>query len=225
MSSPETIVCKPTPWFLFRAVVMLLMFAVFAVLFFLDGSTGYRKKNESYYLNKTFQEANKKFSEMNAANSLTPAIWEEYAEKQTVKFPNDPSVLPASLKTPMPWPAILHDFERMKPLQWNLLWREYSKEHGLDASPSEHPYDAAKINEQWIVFWICVALATAAGFFLLRTVRRSITADDRAITDQKGKRVPFPTSGPSICASGRPRDLRSSATTASPARGPCALTD
>lgn len=191
MTSPETIVCKPTPWFLFRAVVMLLMFTIFAVLFFLDGSTGYRKKNESFYLNKTFQDANKTFSEMNAANSLTQAIWGEYAAKQVVKFPNDPSVLPASVKVPMAWPAILHDFERMKPLQWNLLWREYSKEHGLDASPAEHPFDAGKIKEQWVVFWICVALAAVAAFFLLRTVRRAISVDGQAVTDQKGKRVPF----------------------------------
>ena len=36
-----------------------------------------------------------------------------------------------------------------------------------------------------------VALAAVAGFFLLRTVRRSIVADQQSITDQKGKRVPF----------------------------------
>jgi hypothetical protein len=54
-SAPDSIVCKPTPWFLFRAVVMLLMFGVFAVLFYKDGSTGYRKKNEVFYLYKTFQ--------------------------------------------------------------------------------------------------------------------------------------------------------------------------
>jgi hypothetical protein len=191
MSSPETIVCKPTPWFLLRAVVMLLMFAVFAVLFFLDGSTGYRKKNESYYLNKTFQEANKTFSEMNAANSLTAEEWREFAAKQTVKFPSDRSVLPADLEVPMPWPPILQDFERMKPLQWNLLWREYSKEKGLDVSPAEHAFDAGKIREQWIVFWICIALAWVAGFFLMRTIRRSISVDGQGVTDQRGRQVPF----------------------------------
>jgi hypothetical protein len=128
---------------------------------------------------------------MNAANSLSAATWQEYAAKQTVKFPNDPSVLPPTVKLPMPWPPILHDFERMKPLQWNLLWREYSKDHGLAASPGEHAYDAGKIQEQWLVFWICVALAAISAFFLLRTIRRSISVDDQAVTDQKGKRVPF----------------------------------
>jgi hypothetical protein len=78
----------------------------------------------------------------------------------------------------------------MKPLQWNILWREYSKERGLNASVEE-PFDAQKIKEQWIVFAICSALAAVAAFFLLRTVNRSISADDEAVTDQKGKRVPF----------------------------------
>ena len=109
---------------------MLVMFGVFAVLFYIDGSTGYRKKNESFYLRKAFQTANDEFSKMNSSGSLTPEAWKSHAEKQTVEFPEDRSILPASLELPMPWPAILHDFERMKPLQWNILWREYSKERG-----------------------------------------------------------------------------------------------
>lgn len=190
MTSSESIVCKPTPWFLFRALVMLLMFGVFAVLFYIDGSTGYRKKNESFYLRKTFQTANDRFSEMNSSGALTSEAWKRHAEKQSVEFPEDRSILPASIQLPMPWPEILQDFERMKPLQWNILWREYSKERGLNASVEE-PYDAQKIKEQWIVFWICAALAVVAGFFLLRTIRRSISVDDEALINQQGKRIPF----------------------------------
>lgn len=191
MSSSETIVCKPTPWFLLRAVVMLLMFGVFSVLFYKDGTTGYRKKNETYYLNKTFEASNNEFSKMNSDGKLTPEIWKEHAAKQVVAFPEDPSVLPAGLKQPMPWPAILHDYEKMKPLQWNILWREYSKEQGLDAKPPEEPYSARKIAEQWIVFGICSVLSVISAFFLIRTVRRSISVDGEAVTTQQGKRVPF----------------------------------
>ena len=191
MTSPETIVCKPTPWFLLRALVMVLMFGVFSVLFYIDGSTGYRKKNESYYLHQAFQTANTEFSKMNTSGSLTAAEWTEYARNQSVAFPKDTSVLPASLKLPVPWPEILHDHERMKPLQWNILWREFTKERGMNASPPEKPFDAQKIGEQWIVFWICSVLTIAAAFFLLRTVRRSISADDSAIIDQQGTRVPY----------------------------------
>jgi hypothetical protein len=190
MISTDTIVCKPTPWFLFRAGVMVLMFGVFAVLFYKDGTTGYRKKNVAFYLQKNFQSANERFSEMNAGNSLTPEEWRRFAEKQTIKFPDDRSVLPADLKLPMPWPAILHDYERMKPLQSNILWQEYSREQMLDSNV-EHPYDAGQIREQWIVFWICTVLALIAAYFLLRTINRTIEADGEAVTTQQGKRVPF----------------------------------
>ena len=191
MNAPESIVCKPTPWFLFRALVMLVMFSIFAAMFYLDGSTGYRKKNEVFYLHRTFEQADKEFARMNADGSLTPEAWQAYAAKQSVNFPEDRTLLPASLELPMPWPAILHDYARMKPLQWNLLWREYSKERGLDAKPKEAPYDARKIKDQWKVCWVCLALAAAVAFVLLRTLRRSIAVDDEAITTQQGRRIPF----------------------------------
>lgn len=191
MTNSEPIVCKPTSWFLFRALVMLLMFGVFAVLFYKDGSTGYRKKNEVFYLHQTFQRANEEFAKMNSDGLLTPGEWKTHAEKQSVRFPADLSLLPAELKQPMPWPAILHDYEKMKPLQWNKLWLEYSKERGFPATPSEEPYDARKIGEQWVVFWICLALALAAGFVLLRTLGRSISADGEGVVTAQGKRVPY----------------------------------
>jgi hypothetical protein len=191
MNDPASVVCKPTPWFLFRALVMLVMFSMFAVLFYLDGSTGYRKKNQVFYLCRTFEQANAQFAEMNKQNSLTPEAWQKHAAKQTVNFPPDPALLPSSLTLPMPWPEILHDYARMKPLQWNLLWLEYSKQHGLDAFPKEEPYDARKIKEQWIVSGICFALAAAVAFILLRTQARSIVADGQAITTPQGRRVPY----------------------------------
>jgi hypothetical protein len=170
---------------------MLVMFGVFAVLFYKDGATGYRKKNESFYLNKTFQAASKRFEEMDKGGGLTPAEWRRFAEAQTVAFPEDKSVLPAGLQLPMPWPAILHDFDKMKPLQWNRLWRDYTLERGMDSKVAEEPYDAKKIREQWIVFVICALLAAVAAFFLIRTLGRAISVDDQAITNQQGKRVPF----------------------------------
>lgn len=170
---------------------MLLMFGVFSILFYIDGSTGYRKKNEVYYLHKAFQSANEEFSKMNASGSLTAAEWKSHAENQNVVFPDDRSILPADLKLPMPWPTTLHDYEAMKPLQWNILWREFTKERGMTNSPPEEPYNARKIQEQWVVFAICLALSLAAAYFLLRTIRRSISVDGEAVTTQRGKRVPF----------------------------------
>ncbi len=170
---------------------MLVMFGVFSALFYKDGSTGYREKNYEFYLHKTFQRANNDFSRMNQNGQLQPTEWKSFAATQTVDFPEDRSVLPASLKLPMSWPDILHDFEKMKPLQWNILWREYSKNEGLDAEPKEEPFNAKKIREQWIVLWICLALTLGAAFFLIRTLRRSIRLEGATVTSQNGKRVPI----------------------------------
>lgn len=191
MSESDPIVCKPTPWFLFRALVMLVMFSVFAGLFYLDGSTGYRKKNEIFYLHRAFQQANEEFSQMNSEGLLTADEWQEHAGNQSVRFPEDRSVLPATLDLPMPWPEVLADYERMKPLQWNLLWREYTAERGWNVVAPEEPYDGRKIGEQWVVFWICLTLALIAAFFLLRTLGRSIRADGEGITSQSGRRIPY----------------------------------
>ena len=190
-SPSDPIVCRPTSWFKFRAMVMFAMFAVFAGWFYLDATTGYRKKNLVFYLHKTFEAASKEFSKQNELGGLTAGEWKEFASAQTVAFPNDTSILPAEVELPMPWPEILQDYERMKPLHWKELWEEYSGEKGLSANPPEQAYPANKIREQWIVFWICLALALAALFFLLRTMGRSIRADGEALTGSNGKRVPF----------------------------------
>jgi hypothetical protein len=192
MSDTRKIVCKPTRWFTFRAAVMLLMFGVFAVLFYYDGSTGYRKKNEAFYLHKSFEQAGVDFSDLLKKGDFSPELWRAYAAKKTVKLPEDRSVLPPAMPVPHPWPEILHDFQKMKDTQWNLLWREYTRSRGMDEETAEQPYDARKIREQWVVFWISLALALAAGFYLIRTLCRSISADDEAITDQRGRRVPYP---------------------------------
>lgn len=168
---------------------MLLIFGGFAVWFYFDASTGYRKKNLEYYLHQTFEHASGEFSRMNADGTLTAEAWKSHAAKQVVKLPKDASVLPTGTNLPMPWPAVLHDFDRMKPLNWKELWLDYSKNERLSAEPAEKPYDARTINEQWLVAWICVALALAAVFVLVRTLRRTICADGEALTSQQGRRI------------------------------------
>lgn len=191
MPDPESIVCKPTPWFLFRALIMLVMFSVFAGLFYVDASTGYRKKNEIFYLHRAFEQADKDFAQLNEQGTLSAAAWKKFAAQQSVAFPPDRALLPATLREPLPWPTLLHDFERMKRLQGNLLWREFTKERGMNATAPEEPYDARKIQEQWIVCAICLTLAAGAAFVLLRTLTRSLAADDAAITTPQGRRVPY----------------------------------
>ncbi|MDP4624662.1 MAG: hypothetical protein NWT08_05920 [Akkermansiaceae bacterium] len=189
MTSPEQIVCKATPWFTLRAAAMLAMFGLFSVLFYIDGTTGYRKKNLEYYVHATFSQAGQIFSEKNKEGTLSASEWQEFAEKQTVKLP-EASLLPADTELPMPWPAILTDFEKMKPLQSHLLWQEYSGENGMNVKPAEKAFDAGKIRAQIIVFWICLSLFLITLFFLIRTLGRSLKADDQALTVH-GKRIPY----------------------------------
>lgn len=191
MSRSEKIICKPTPWFLFRAGVILAMFSVFSVLFYIDGTTGYRKKNYEYYLHATFRKATEIFSKMNSETPLTEESWREFASKQMVDFPEDPALLPADTKLPMPWPEVLTDFQQIKNLQHNHLWREYSGKHQLDEKPAEKPFDAGKIREQIHVFYICVGLSVGALFFLIRTIRRSVIADEMTLTTADGKNIPY----------------------------------
>ncbi|WP_035603202.1 hypothetical protein, partial [Haloferula sp. BvORR071] len=78
----ERLVLKPTPWFLFRAVAMLLMFGIFAAMFYKDGSHGYRDQNYVYYLSKAFKTAREDFTA--GRHSATPGEWAGYAKEQKV---------------------------------------------------------------------------------------------------------------------------------------------
>ena len=193
MSASEQIICKPTPWFTLRALAMLAMFSVFAVLFFIDGTTGYRQKNLEYYLHATFKKASETFSDKNSEGDLTAEEWKQYASEQTVKFPEDKNILPADIELPMKWPEILTNYDRMKPLQPHLLWQEYSGENEMSNKVKEKPFDAGKIREQIIVFYICIALSLITLFFLVRTSRRSVVAGGDGIITAKGESIPYTT--------------------------------
>ena len=65
MSHTALVICKPTNWFKSRVALMLAMFLGFAGWFYVDGNTGYRKKNKTYYLNQKFEQAEAAFSEQN----------------------------------------------------------------------------------------------------------------------------------------------------------------
>ncbi|MGC4014009.1 MAG: hypothetical protein QM755_05745 [Luteolibacter sp.] len=84
MSDSEKIICKPTPWFLVRMVVVFLMFSVFAFLFYRDGSIGYRRKNASYYLREAFIKADQEFKSKRV--NLTAAEWRKLRRGGTGRF-------------------------------------------------------------------------------------------------------------------------------------------
>lgn len=189
MACSDSIVCRPTAWFLYRAGILFLLFAVFTILFYIDGSIGYREKNRVFYLHQCFRESSRVFAEQNTHQKLTADQWREYASSQWVKFPEDHGILPADINMPMPWPEILHDFERMKSLQWNQLWLDYSEMEGLAAKPPEKSHDARSIREQWVFCFICTAISAISLFFLIRTSRRKIIASEDAFHSQDGLKI------------------------------------
>lgn len=191
MQVSEPIVCKPTPWFTLRAGAMLVMFSVFSVLFYIDGTTGYRKKNLEYFFHAAFEKAAKDFKTKNIDGDLTPELWKEFTAKQTVDLPNDRALLPADTKPPIHWPAILTDYERMKPGQPHLLWQEFSGENRMSEKVEKKPFDAGKIREQIIVLYVCLSLVVITLFILIRTMLRSVRADSSALTTASGKVIPY----------------------------------
>lgn len=189
----EPIVCKPTSWFLLRAVAVLTMCGVFAVYFYYDGSIGYRRQNATFFLHKAFERAGHDFAAQRNQGGLDAASWKSYAAAQKVDFPSDPALLPPEAQPGMAWPEVLTDYQRMQTTQWNFLWREFSGQWPhwrMSDEPSDHaPYDAGKIREQWTVMWICLALFAVAAFTLLRTLMRRIELSGGVLRAANGKRV------------------------------------
>lgn len=191
MNTPASIQCKPTRWFLIRALAMLGMFGVFTVWFYYDAEFGYRGKNEAFFTERAFHKAVADFTRLNADGSLTPEAWSEYATTQNIEFPDEDGILPRAMELPVRWPAILSEYEKVRPLNPASIWREYTGKLGMGMDVPEEYYTPRKIFEQWVVFWICLALFLATLFFLVRTLRRSIQVDEESITDATGRRVAY----------------------------------
>ena len=170
---------------------MLLMFGIFAVLFYKDGSTGYREKNLSYHIRKAVERAVADFGDSKAR--MNADEWREYAAKQKVFPPGtDPSTLPQGTDADMSWPALLGDYEAMEDGMSNwqtLLFDRYREDVGLKKSPPEQPYTPKKIFEQRVVFWICLALFLGTLFVLLRTLSRKIVLDGSTLQPAGGAAV------------------------------------
>jgi len=198
-SSPpqDTLICKPTKWFLWRVLAMLAMFSVFTVLFLIDGLWGYRDGNLHYFVHQTFDQAGAKFQEKQNGLQNSESDWKAFAEKQVCLFPEDAAeILPKETDVKMPWPTILVDgYATMKEKGGqngaNKLWEDYTAEKGWDAETGEHPMGADKIQQQFIAAGVAMFLILGTLFILIRTMRRTIEVDSEALTTQQGKRILF----------------------------------
>jgi len=196
MNDKERIILRPTRWFLLRAGAMLAMFGIFAGWFLYDWKVGYPKKNLSFALGNTFEKAGKEFEKLNSGGELTPSDWEQFVEAQTVELP-DAALLPPGTPRSMPWPEILKDYGRMADEGEARLWLEYTEKRRMPAKKPEHvvsenvAFDAKKLREQSVMGGVCAVLALGAGFVLVRTLRRTLEADDEALTIQDGSRIEY----------------------------------
>lgn len=192
MTDQDPIICRPTKWFLWRAVAMLLMFGVFFVLFIKDWKVGYPKKNVVYYTYKAFEEAKEAFE------GKSEAEWVAFAAEQKIPYPDEPGILPEGVSVEAPWPEELQDYgayqaayEGEKDQAAPPMWLDYSNAQGWDSKPPEKHYDAGKIREQLYYGIGAGVLTLIALFYLLRTQGRSMKVDAEAFHAPGGRRIPF----------------------------------
>ncbi len=69
----DRVECKPTMWFIGRAVLMALMFLGFGGYFFYDGAVGYPQKNLEYFMRSAFVEAGNLFNKKVNDGGASPA--------------------------------------------------------------------------------------------------------------------------------------------------------
>jgi hypothetical protein len=169
---------------------MIVMFGVFAVLFYKDGKSGYREENLSYFLSEAFKRAAEDFAAK--GSSMGAGEWAAYAAKLEVAVPDEPGLLPEGTELPIMWPEMLHDQEAMAEKGVSnpkAFFDAYRQESGLAKSPPEHSHSQKKITEQWWVFGICLALLLVALFFLVRTLFRKMAVEGDTFQPAGGKPV------------------------------------
>lgn len=184
----KRIECKVTKWFVWRALLMLLMFGFFGAYFLYDWKVGYPEKNVIVAHYKAFEEAEEAWTKPENKEN-----WEEFAADKTIPFEEDKSMYPAGTEFGLPWPESLRSKESMQSNSIAELWNEYagpkmwpSKVNTLeDIKPRE------KIDEQLWSAGICGVLSGIALFFFLRTRGRSMSVDEEAYYAPGGEKVPF----------------------------------
>ena len=197
MSDSETIVCKPTKWFLWRAIAMLAMFLFLGGWFVKDGMVGYPKKNVVFYTYKAFEAAEKEFEAREKAGQSS-AGWERFAAEQRIPFPEEKGVLPKDVDSEQAWPEVLLDYEgyrkayeaersKVEPP----LWSAFSDSKGWGEKPPKTDHDAKSIRNQFVYGAICGLLAVGALFILLRCLSREMKVDGEGYYPPGGGRIPF----------------------------------
>ncbi len=192
VSEPEALeseyICRPTQWFIRRALAMFCMFLFFALWFFKDGYWTYKKENLVYYMHQLF--ANQVVNQATAENYASQQDWVDYASTQNVLFPEDAAkLLPEGTKLPQKWPQEAIGAYGNDDL--DVMWEAYTRRVGLDSDVEEEPHSARQIREQFIFSGLCGVLSIGVLFIFLRTLRRSMRADNEAYYAPGGQVVKY----------------------------------
>lgn len=169
---------------------MLAMFLFLGGWFFKDASTGYRRENEVFFLSQTFAKAEQMLLQQQQEGMLTDATWRAFAEKQTVDFGDDLSLIPASVPQPMPWPQELHDSALLAKGQV-AAWEAFTGRMRWNRKPPEKLHSASSLREQWYFAYGLSALALYTLYILLRTMRRRMSIEGETFLTQDGRSVPL----------------------------------
>jgi len=191
----EKIVCKPTSWFYSRVIAMILMFTIFGALFLKDGLTGYREKNLHYVMYHAFQDTGKHYDLLKDKGGVTEAQWEKEVEELELTVPDDGlDVLPADVVTALPELLVnsYSKFSEQGGQQGTIdLWKQYTRKLGWSDEKPKKIYGASEIRNQFISAAVVGVLLLVALFILIRTSRRSISADGEALYTQTGQRIRY----------------------------------
>lgn len=188
MSKSPVIICRPTKWFLWRAILMLIMFGGFGAYFLYDWKIGYPEKNYVIAHYKAFAAAGEAWSSEEIPKD--DESWSRFVESQTIPFEEDRAMYPADTDFDKKWPDLLKEMDDHKSGE---LWREYSKEKGWPQKIDlkEDPKPTRKIKEQLIAALVCFTLTAITLFFLFRTKSRSMKADERGYYPPGGEFIPY----------------------------------
>ncbi|MGC6466390.1 MAG: hypothetical protein ACON5N_12445 [Akkermansiaceae bacterium] len=172
-TSPETseVICRPTKWFIWRAILMLAMFGGFGAYFLYDWKIGYPKKN---YIVANYQA----FTAAGQAWAEHRENWEAFVAIQKIPFEDDQSIYPPGTDFEEAWPSILATMEKGNDEE---LWKTYSGEKGWPQkiNVQEDRKPKRKITEQLVAAGVCLLLTCLTVFFLIRTKSRvmKVTAE------------------------------------------------
>jgi hypothetical protein len=191
MSEISVIICKPTQWIKVRAIFIITMFAVFAYLFYKDGNTGYREKNQQYVYYSLFNSvALEKAKEVENEQE-----WKEFVATKKIDLPTvEDCPLPEDFDRDQLWPEVLAGhYETIinSNTASNQAWVDYAGSRGWDVKVADHPEKQGSLNTQFIMASGSAILVIVVAFLFLRTLTRTMEVTESAYIAPGKKVVPF----------------------------------